>query len=116
MCIGAHIPSGVAGREGLIAKGFSEARVVFEKLQSKGARILSMGMSSDYEIALAEGSNCLRIGSQIFSGWFLVSIAKDEACYLRWADLIAVENLVLDSVFLATLLKECSSAGLALMT
>ena len=68
MCIGAHIPSGVAGREGLIAKGFSEARVVFEKLQSKGARILSMGMSSDYEIALAEGSNCLRIGSQIFGG------------------------------------------------
>ena len=29
-------------------------------------------------------------------------------------DLIAVENLVLDSVFLAALLKECSSAGLAL--
>ena len=66
MCIGAHIPSGVPGRERLIANGFREARVVFEKLQSKGARILSMGMSSDYEIALAEGSNCLRIGSQIF--------------------------------------------------
>ena len=46
----------------------------------------------------------------------LVYIARDGACYLRWADLIAIENLVLDSVFLAALLKEWEGAGLAFMT
>lgn len=31
-----------------------------------GADVLSMGMSNDYQIALAEGSNMIRIGSAIF--------------------------------------------------
>ena len=28
--------------------------------------ILSMGMSNDYELALSEGSNMIRVGSKIF--------------------------------------------------
>jgi len=35
-------------------------------LQSSGFNILSMGMSGDFEIALEEGSNMVRIGSLLF--------------------------------------------------
>ena len=51
----------------------SFARELFDEM--KGERIvghgfteLSMGMSSDYEIAVEEGTTLLRIGSAIFSG------------------------------------------------
>ena len=36
-------------------------------LESRTAAILSMGMSRDFEIAVEEGSNCIRIGSAIFA-------------------------------------------------
>ena len=36
------------------------------KLPTIAMRILSMGMSKDYAIALKTGSNALRIGSAIF--------------------------------------------------
>ncbi len=52
---------------------FRRGRELFERLRGKfdaGNRIemkyLSMGMSSDYEIALEEGANMIRIGSAIF--------------------------------------------------
>jgi hypothetical protein len=52
---------------------FARARELF--LEIKGERIvgkqfkeLSMGMSSDYEIAIEEGATILRIGSAIFAG------------------------------------------------
>jgi len=52
---------------------FSRARELFIEMQ--GERIvgpqfteLSMGMSSDYEVALEEGATILRIGSAIFAG------------------------------------------------
>ncbi|RDU65367.1 YggS family pyridoxal phosphate-dependent enzyme [Helicobacter didelphidarum] len=61
MCMGAHSNS-----IKLIEKSFVIAKNLYDKLQVDGAKILSMGMSSDYEIAIANGSNCLRIGSQIF--------------------------------------------------
>jgi hypothetical protein len=32
----------------------------------KGCEILSMGMSGDYQIAIEEGSNMIRVGSKIF--------------------------------------------------
>jgi uncharacterized pyridoxal phosphate-containing UPF0001 family protein len=35
-------------------------------LPSSGFNLLSMGMSGDYEIALNEGSNMIRIGSLLF--------------------------------------------------
>jgi len=37
-----------------------------EKLNKKDLDILSMGMSGDYQIAIEEGSNLIRIGSFIF--------------------------------------------------
>lgn len=79
MCMGAHIqnsmfmdsvlqdsPPNQLIAKSLIAKSFSITRDLFVQLKSHGASVLSMGMSSDYKIAIAEGSNCLRIGSQIF--------------------------------------------------
>lgn len=51
---------------------FNELKVFFEGLKISYFKnqphfnIISMGMSSDFEIALAEGSNMVRIGSSIF--------------------------------------------------
>ena len=50
---------------------FSKLRKLFEKLSSLAAsncrmEILSMGMSADYEIAIAEGANMVRVGTAIF--------------------------------------------------
>jgi hypothetical protein len=57
----------------LIRSCFSRARELF--IEMRGEKIvgpefteLSMGMSSDYEIALEEGATILRIGSAIFAG------------------------------------------------
>jgi len=52
---------------------FIRARELFvemrgEKIVSKHFTELSMGMSSDYEIAVEEGATILRIGSAIFAG------------------------------------------------
>jgi len=52
---------------------FVRARELFiemrgEKVVSRQFNELSMGMSSDYEIAVEEGATILRIGSAIFSG------------------------------------------------
>lgn len=44
---------------------FDEIRETYFK-QNHGFRILSMGMSGDYLIALEEGSNMIRVGSAIF--------------------------------------------------
>ena len=51
-----------------IRKAFSGVRKQFELLQKKvsGIDILSMGMSSDYGIAIDEGSTQVRVGSAIF--------------------------------------------------
>ena len=50
---------------------FRRAREVFEDIRTQGIAgpafdILSMGMSNDYEIAIAEGANIVRVGSAIF--------------------------------------------------
>jgi len=56
--------------EKLIRKAFSLTRETFEKLKNSypelNLEILSMGMSGDYEIAIEEGSNMVRIGTAIF--------------------------------------------------
>jgi uncharacterized pyridoxal phosphate-containing UPF0001 family protein len=51
---------------------FTRARELFyemrgEKIVGEQFTELSMGMSSDYEIAIAEGATILRIGSAIFA-------------------------------------------------
>jgi len=54
--------------EQLIRKSFSELRKLKDSLNQQGYNLteLSMGMTSDFEIAIDEGSTMLRIGSAIF--------------------------------------------------
>lgn len=61
MSIGAHEED-----KKIIQKSFEKTYELFEKLQNRGAKYCSMGMSSDYELAVECGSNMLRIGSTFF--------------------------------------------------
>ncbi|WP_295702009.1 YggS family pyridoxal phosphate-dependent enzyme [uncultured Helicobacter sp.] len=61
MCIGAH-----SENRADIEASFKRTRDVFDTLQDKGAKILSMGMSGDFEMAIAYGANLVRIGSKLF--------------------------------------------------
>lgn len=50
---------------------FARCRELFEEVRSQGLvgksfNILSMGMSNDYEVAIEEGANIVRVGSSIF--------------------------------------------------
>ena len=45
---------------------FKKTKEIFDVLRKNGAEILSMGMSSDYKVAIANGANMVRIGSEIF--------------------------------------------------
>ena len=51
-----------------IRSEFKSLKNTFEKAKSKFHKlsILSMGMSGDYDIAIEEGSNMIRVGSSIF--------------------------------------------------
>lgn len=61
MTIGAH-----SNDYKKIEQSFVLAKDVFDSLSGVGARILSMGMSDDFEIAIACGANMVRIGSRLF--------------------------------------------------
>ncbi|CAM3282862.1 YggS family pyridoxal phosphate-dependent enzyme [Helicobacter labetoulli] len=61
MCIGANSPN-----RSEIEKSFQKTSDIFHSLQDRGAKILSMGMSGDFEIAIAYGANLVRIGSKLF--------------------------------------------------
>jgi len=56
----------------LSRKYFKEAKAIFEDLKSVkfnervSMDFISMGMSNDYEVAVEEGSNIIRVGSSIF--------------------------------------------------
>ncbi len=50
-----------------IQTSFTICRKIFDELEKDGAKICSMGMSSDFELAIACGSNMLRIGSILFN-------------------------------------------------
>ena len=54
--------------ENQIRKEFKSLKNFFDKLKTQNSRLttLSMGMSSDYKIAIEEGSNLIRIGLLIF--------------------------------------------------
>ena len=60
MTIGAHVDD-----EKEIRKSFRLTYEIFEKLKPYGAKICSMGMSGDFEIAIEEGSNMIRVGSAL---------------------------------------------------
>ena len=55
-----------------IRKEFKKLKILYDEIQSiskknnQKIKILSMGMSGDYKIAIEEGSNMIRIGSLIF--------------------------------------------------
>jgi len=49
-----------------IQKSFETTYKIYDRLKAYGATVCSMGMSSDYELAIRCGSNLVRIGSQIF--------------------------------------------------
>ncbi len=61
MSIGAHSKD-----KALIRKSFQTTHSIYKKLEPKGAKYCSMGMSQDYELAVECGSNMLRIGSAFF--------------------------------------------------
>ncbi|BAF69809.1 YggS family pyridoxal phosphate-dependent enzyme [Nitratiruptor sp. SB155-2] len=61
MTIGAHTDDTT-----LIQKSFETTYKIFESLQPHGAKICSMGMSNDFELAIRCGSNMVRIGSLFF--------------------------------------------------
>lgn len=57
-------PFGASEEE--LHKIFGQARAVFEEYKTRGAEILSMGMSGDFPIAIEEGATHIRVGSAIF--------------------------------------------------
>lgn len=61
MSIGAHTDETQA-----IQKSFESTYKIYDQLRKNGATICSMGMSSDYELAIRCGSNLVRVGSKIF--------------------------------------------------
>jgi hypothetical protein len=61
----------LTGNTGEIRASFARLRRIFEEISAMAYRrsrmdLLSMGMTDDFEIALEEGSNMLRIGRAIF--------------------------------------------------
>lgn len=61
MSIGAHSED-----TAIIQKSFKTTHKIYEALQSQGAKHCSMGMSQDFELAIACGSNMIRLGSVLF--------------------------------------------------
>nr|MBP3724182.1 YggS family pyridoxal phosphate-dependent enzyme [Campylobacter sp.] len=50
-----------------IQKSFEITHKIFENLQKFGAKICSMGMSDDYELAIKCGSNMIRLGRILYN-------------------------------------------------
>jgi PLP dependent protein len=49
-----------------IRRSFAKLKTLWDKLPAEHRKWLSMGMTSDFEIAIEEGSNMVRIGTAIF--------------------------------------------------
>ncbi len=64
MTIGAH-----SDDEKAIRESFRKTYKIYEALKPYGAKICSMGMSGDFEIAIEEGSNMIRIGSALIKDY-----------------------------------------------
>ena len=61
MTIGAHTED-----TKIIQQSFESTHKIYESLEKEGATICSMGMSSDYDLAIRCGSNLIRVGSVLF--------------------------------------------------
>ncbi len=59
----------LSSNEAEIKKTFEKTRQMYDKLKLNGFPLehLSMGMSNDYQIAIDEGANMIRVGSIIFN-------------------------------------------------
>lgn len=63
---------------------FSRCRELFHDMQKEGFgehapfNILSMGMSGDYEVAISEGANIVRVGSAIFGEPAMAEVEEPE--------------------------------------
>ncbi len=64
MTIGTH-----SDDEKAIRESFRKTYKIFEQLKPYGAKICSMGMSNDFEIAIEEGSNMIRIGRALIESY-----------------------------------------------
>ncbi|MCB9223268.1 MAG: YggS family pyridoxal phosphate-dependent enzyme [Crocinitomicaceae bacterium] len=57
-----------------VREEFHDLKLIFDKLKKQffngnsDFEIISMGMSGDYELAIEQGSNMIRVGSSIFGG------------------------------------------------
>ena len=60
MSIGAN-----SNNKALVIKSFQLTKDIFDKLED--ATICSMGMSGDFDIAILNGSNMIRVGSALFT-------------------------------------------------
>ena len=61
MSIGAHVED-----RDIIKNSFKTTKKIYDELIPLGAKYCSMGMSSDFELAIACGSNMIRVGSTLF--------------------------------------------------
>ena len=61
MSIGAHTDD-----EKIIRESFKKTKKIYDELVPFGAKYCSMGMSGDFELAIACGSNMIRVGSTLF--------------------------------------------------
>ena len=61
MSMGAHVND-----EKIIKESFKTTKKIFDELVPLGAKYCSMGMSGDFELAIACGSNMIRVGSSLF--------------------------------------------------
>ena len=69
--------------EAKVRQAFARTREIFEemrwhKIGGAGLRHLSMGMSDDFELAIAEGATMVRIGSLLFGGKALDHVMDEE--------------------------------------
>lgn len=62
MTIGAHTDD-----QKVVRQSFEITHRIYEELIPHGAKICSMGMSNDYELAIECGSNMIRLGSILFA-------------------------------------------------
>lgn len=61
MSIGAHVED-----ENIIKESFKTTKKIFDELAPFNPQYCSMGMSSDFELAIECGSNLIRVGSSLF--------------------------------------------------
>jgi PLP dependent protein len=45
---------------------FAQLRALYDRLDDRNRKVLSMGMTADFEVAIEEGANLVRVGTAIF--------------------------------------------------